>query len=386
MPGRGPAQTLRACLVIAGLRLRESLGRHAYLAATLMVGVAGFWVLGALSAPFIARHVFSDAGIYVSSSREGTLLPLRHAEAIARHPDVVAVNHMNVLALMCKPPTGVATLNGWGGTDPMRRLRDIQVAPADIAAWTASPHAVLVGAELAQRCGWTAGTTLEPPDLAGNPVPITIAGIFRSDEGGFGEQIVIAHYEHVDRMLAEPEQGQARIVQVYGRDPLALAELAGELEALLQHADPPVQAHVASGTDSLLGSFGNVSALLLSVLVALALCVLLVFVSIAAHLAAQRRACMAMLLALGFGRGLQLAAMVVELAVVVLVGALLGTALGSFLLELMSSRVGHMLGRLALSPRDGLWLLAGLPLLVAIAASAPGFALRRLRPIDLLRS
>lgn len=386
MSPRGSAQPLRACLAIAWIRLRESAGRHAYLVATLMVGVAGFWVLHALASPFVARHAFTDASITVGSAREGTPVPVRHAERIARHPGVAAVNHMNVLALLCSPPTGVATLNGWGGTDTMRRLHSIRATPAHIAAWTASPHAVLVGAELAQRCGWSAGMALEPPDLSGRPVPITIAGIFHSSEGGFSEQLAIAHYDHVDRMLAESERGKARVIEVFGDDPLALAGLASAIETLFEHSDPPVQAHVASATDSVLGSFGNIRALLLSVLAALGACVLLVFASIAAHLSAQRRPSMAVLQALGFGRRLQFFAMVLELVLVVLAGAALGTLLGALLLELVSSRVGHLLGRLSMVPGDGLWLAGGLPLLVAITAFAPALALRALRPADLRRA
>lgn len=386
MPGRGPAWRWRACLALAWLRLREATGRHAYLVATLAVGVAGFWILGALASPFVARTAFADAGISVGSAREGTLAPVRYAAEISRLPGVDAVNHMNVLAVTCRAPTGIATLNGWGGDDPARRLRGLRISPADVEAWRRAPSAVLVGAELAERCGWVPGMAIEPPALHGQPVPILVAGIFHSDGGGFGEQVAIAHYAHLDRLLPENERDQARVIQVFGRDPLALAELAAAIEARLQHGDPPVQAHVGSGSDSLLGGFGNVSALLRAVVAALALCVLLVFVSIAAHLAAQRRSSMAMLQALGFGRGLQLAAIVLELATVVALGAASGTALGAWLLRAIGARTSHLLGRLDAPVHEAPWLLACLLALVALAALAPALTVRRLRPVDLVRA
>lgn len=375
----------RTCAALAWLRLRESLGRHAYLVASLAVGVAGFWILGALASPFVARTALADASITVSSAREGGLVPVRYAAQVSRIPGVETVNHMNVLAVVCKPPAGIATLNGWGGDDPARRLRGIRASQADIDAWLDSPHAVLAGAELAERCGWSRGMAIEPAGLQGQAVPITIAGIFHSDEGGFGEQVAIAHYGHVDRLLPDAERDQARIIQVSGQDPLALAELAADIEALLQHGDPPVQAHVASGGDSLLGSFGNVSALLRAVVASLGLCVLLVFTSIAAHLAAQRRSSMAMLQALGFGRNLQLAAIVLELSAVAAMGAALGTLLGLSLLGAISARTSHVLGRLDAPLQDTPWLFACLLSLVALASLAPAFTVRSLRPVDLVR-
>ncbi|MEN1960621.1 FtsX-like permease family protein [Luteimonas sp. MJ246] len=385
MPAAGGMRHCRACAALTWLRLRESLGRHAYLVATLVVGVAGFWILGALASPFVARTALADASITVSSAREGGLVPVRYAAEVSRMPAVENVNHMNVLAVVCKPPAGIATLNGWGGDDPERRLRSIRASQEDIDAWLDSPHAVLAGAELAERCGWSRGMTIEPAGLRGQAVPVTIAGIFHSDEGGFGEQIAIAHYAHVDRLLPDAERDQARIIQVSGQDPLALAELAADIEALLQHGDPPVQAHVADGGDSVLGSFGNVSALLRAVVASLGLCVLLVFTSIAAHLAAQRRSSMAMLQALGFDRNLQLAAIVFELSAVAATGAALGTLLGLSLLEAISARTSHVLGRLDAPLQDTPWLVACLLALVALASLAPAFTVRRLRPVDLVR-
>lgn len=385
MSAAGGMRQCRTCAALAWLRLRESLGRHAYLVATLVVGVAGFWILGALASPFVAKTALADASITVSSARDGGLVPVRYAAQVSRMPAVETVNHMNVLAVVCKPPAGIATLNGWGGNDPTRRLRSIRASQADIDAWLDSPHAVLAGAELAERCGWSRGMAIEPAGLHGQAVPITIAGIFHSDEGGFGEQVAIAHYGHVDRLLPDAERDQARIIQVSGQDPLTLAELAADIETLLQHGDPPVQAHVADGGDSLLGSFGNVSALLRAVVAALGLCVLLVFTSIAAHLAAQRRSSMAMLQALGFGRNLQLAAIVLELSVVAAAGAALGTLLGLSLLEAISARTSHVLGRLDAPLQDTPWLFACLLALVALAAMAPAFTVRRLRPVDLVR-
>ena len=227
---------------------------------------------------------------------------------------------------------------------------------------------------------------IEAPGLQGQVVPLDIADVYHSDEGGFGEQVAIAHYAHVDRLLPDAERQQARIIQVFGRDPLALARLASDIEAQLQHGDPPVQAHVSGGTDNVLGRFGNVAALLRAVMLALAACVLLVFISIAAHLAAQRRASMAMLQALGFGRAVQLAAITLEVAAVVAAGTMSGVVLGLWLVDAVGDRTAHLLGRLQPPFEHAPWLAAGLVGLVVLSSVAPALTVRTLRPVDLARS
>lgn len=373
---------LRLCIALGAMRLGERRERTLYLVATLAVTVLAIHLLSVFAARFTQPGNQALGFITVVHARAGAILPLAHAQRIERMTDVAHVAHMNVLGLLCKPPVGVAALNAWGGSSEQWRTQFPDVPADTLAAWQADPMAILVGAQLAHTCGWRRGMTLQPPELmTGQPTEVRVAGVFNASAGR-SEQIAIAHYEYVNRLLPAGEQDKVRIIRVHGTDPGRLPELANRIEAEFAADSAPVQANTSSEAESALGRFGNVQALLRLVMVAMMLCALLVLVSTLAHLAAERRASMAMLQALGFGRGALLGGLVFELSLIVATGALLGLAAARLVLSLLAPRVAHLLGALPTPPATYLWFGLSLLGLAVLALLIPGRTIAHLRPTD----
>jgi len=171
------------------------------------------------------------------------------------------------------------------------------------------------------------------------------------------------------------------------KDPSRLDHVIEAIEQEFQSSDPPLDVIVLDSTHSLLGRFGQVQALLLMMMSALALCVLLVYVAITAHLVAQRRASMAVLQTLGFNTRIQFIALLLELTGVVIVGTLLGIAGGHGLLRLLTPWAADTLLSGALHPANGSMLVLPPAALVLIGITLiwPYLRISRLKSIDHLR-
>lgn len=364
------------------MRFGERSGRALYLVATLALTVLAWQVLSAFGARFDDTRVKPLGAVTVQSARTGEALPLRHAARIAQLEGVADVAYMTLLPLKCKPPVTVAALNAWGGLSVPWRAQFPEISAEALAAWQADPMAILVGAQLAERCDWRRGMTIQPPDfVTGRPTEVHVAGVFNASSG-LGESIAIAHYDYINRLLPREEQDKARMLHVRGTDPGRLPELANRIEAAFAADIAPVQAHTSSETESALGRFGNVSALILLVMVAMLICALLVFISTLAHIAAGRRASMAMLQTLGFGRGSLFAGLVFEFAMILAAGTLLGLGAAQGVLHLLAPRVVHLVGYPTTPFEAYLWLGAGLLTLALLSLLIPGRVIARLRPID----
>jgi len=116
----------------------------------------------------------------------------------------------------------------------------------------------------------------------------------------------------------------------------------------------------------------------------LALCVLLTFIAITAHLIAQRRASMAILQTLGFNARIQLCALLLELTVVLVVGVALGIAAGHGVLTALKVWATNIPFTGYLRPIDGavVVLLPALLLLLLSTLIWPTVQIKKLRPID----
>lgn len=381
---------LRAAAYIARIRLADQLARIAYLVATLAIAVLAWIVLSAFAAPFLASRAGAaiNAELSIANARvQSSAFPLRHVQHIAQMRGVASVAYQTLAGFQCRDGRGLVTINAYGGNGVPAWLRSQGASEAEVAAWGDTRNGLLIGAEIAEKCGLKAGMSLSPRDvLSGVEIPVSIVGVLPQNRGTIADQAAYGHYEYVNQLLPEPMRDQVMRARVTGEDPLRLSQLAEAIEREFESADPPLQANTSSGADSALGRFGQVQALLGLIMVAMAACALLVFVTVMAHLVAQRRASMAVLQTIGFDRGVQFGALLLEFGAVLLAGAALGIVGGWAVLAALTPQVSWLLGRLHAPD----WAIVGLApalLVLAIAALAwPALQLARLRPIDHLRS
>ncbi|MEG2631693.1 MAG: hypothetical protein RSB42_12545, partial [Comamonas sp.] len=306
-----------AAFFLAVMRLREQQLRALYLVATLAVTVLAWIVLSTLTDPFLVSRAGGsiNAGLTISNARaQADAFPLRYMDELERHPGVAGATYINVTALPCAAGRGVIPLNAVGGSGTVARLRASGVPREMIEHWRGLEQGVLVGTELAERCNLMAGMSLQPTDLlSGIVMPLTIVGVLPQIDAQLGNRIAYAHYEYINRMLPATQQNRVMRGNVTAVDAASIESLAQAISHEFASSDPPLLAEPNTTIQNALGRFGQVQGLLGMVMLAMAACTLLVFITVLAHLTARRRASMGALQALGFSRRLQFVALTAEL-------------------------------------------------------------------------
>jgi len=293
-------------------------------------------------------------------------------------------------AFFCADGSGTTvTVYGWGG-DHDDYLREKGASDTDLATWHATENGVLVGSEISKQCGLIPGITISPDNIFGTgELPLHVVAVLPDKQGK--SHRVDAHYDYVNRFMDGPlgasERDTAFRAIVTVKDPSRLDQVAQAIEQEFQSSDPPLEATVLGDTNFMLGRYGQVQALLLFIVGALALCVLLAFAAITAHLIAQRRASMAILQTLGFNSRIQFFALSLELTGVLMLGTMLGIAAGQGVLTLLKLWATDTPFTSGLRLIDGaiLVLLPALLLLLASTLIWPAVQIEKLRPIDCRR-
>jgi len=383
---------MKCLLHLSVLRLTEQPTKPLYLAISLAAVVLAWMLLSTFASPALLSNSSAiTSELWLANARaQNTPFPLRHIPRIQQIPGVDKMHWFTAAAFFCADGSGTTvTVTGWDG-DIADRFREKGASAANLAAWQATEHGVLVGADIARQCGLTPGMTIRPHNIFGEgDIPLYVVAVLSEEEGR--HEHVNAHYSYVNRLMAghlgAPVRDTAFRAMVTVRDPSRLDQVAQAIEQEFQSSDPPLEATVLGDNRSLLGRFGQVQALLLFIIGALVLCVLLVFVAMTAHLVAQRRSSMAILQTLGFNRRIQWFGLMLELMCVLAVGTALGVAAGYGGLALLTpwAAAAH-LGK-QLHPIDGaiVVLIPALLVLLMVSLVWPAVQIRTLRPIDFQR-
>jgi len=227
---------------------------------------------------------------------------------------------------------------------------------------------------------------VSPKDLFSRvEMPFQIIALIPDDPESGSRSQAYGHYDYVNHMGPKRLRDKIRFLTVTGNDPTRLPQLAEAIEREFASSDPPLEARVSSGTSSMLGRFGQVQSLLALVMAAMAACALLVFLTVLAHQIAQRRASMATLQTIGFGRSLQFGGLILELVFIIVAGTLLGLLAGHATLTAITPQVFWLTGHLR-TPDWALWSLApALVLLALLTLAWPALQVSKLKPIDHLQ-
>jgi len=371
------------------MRLSEQPAKILYLTVMLAAGVLSWMVLSAFASPALLSGAGDvvDSRLFVGNARvQYGKFPLHYIPRIRRVPGVDHVAWMTSTSFYCADGSRKSvTVIGVAKYDD-RRFLDNGISETDLTAWKNTENGLLVGPETAKRCSLIPGMTISPQNLHGKgEIPLRIIAVL-SEEGGPIDRMTYGHYDYVNRLMPEKKQNQVKHAIVTVRDPAAMDQVAVMIEREFQSSDPPMEAVVFAET-SALGRFGQVQALLLLIMGAMALCVFLVFCAVLVHLTAQRRASMAVLQTMGFTGRIQFFALLLEIISVVIVGAACGIAAGYGALALLTPWASDTLLSPDLRPVDGaiVVLLPALLLLLTAALFWPAVQIAKLRPMDYLR-
>jgi len=318
---------MTALLHLFWLRLREQPVKLLYLATTLAAVVLAWIVLSAFASPSLLPNskVIKSELVIANARAQNTPFPLRYIQRIRKIPGVDTIHWFTAAAFFCADGSkATVTVTGWDG-DIDAMLREKGASETDLARWHGIENGVLVGANIANQCSLSQGMSVSPKNIFGNgEIPLYVVAVLTEEAGRHLH--VNAHYGYVNRLMAgqlgAPMRDMIFRAMVTTTEPSQLDAVAWAIEQDFQSSDPPLEASVLGDTKSLLGRYGQVQGLLLFIIGALALCVLLTFIAITAHLVTQRRASMAILQMLGFNVRIQFCGLLLEL-IAVLRGLLL---------------------------------------------------------------
>jgi len=371
------------------MHLIEQPEKMLYLVVTLALGVLSWLVLSVFASPALLPNskVIKTELVLANARAKHAPFPVHYIPRIQQIPGVDNVHWHSLAAFFCADGSGATVaVIGWAG-DVENELRQQGVSDTDLAMWHHTENGILAGSKISRRCGLMQGTTISPDNIFGNAeIPLYVVAVL--PESGRSSNHVHAHYSYINRLmeghLGVPMRDMVMRVIVHVKDPSKLTQIAQAIEQEFQSSDPPLEVIVPGDSNSLLGRFGQLQALLSLIMGAMALCVLLVFVAITAHLVAQRRASMAVLQTLGFNRQIQFFALLLELSGILVLGTLLGIATGYGALALLTPWAADTLFSGALHPADGAMLVLppALLLLLLFTLVWPYLRISKLKPVD----
>jgi len=375
------------------IRLTEQPAKMLYLAATLAALILAWIVFSAFASPSLlsnSKAIKSELGLF-NGRAQNTPFPAHYIPRIQQMPGVDDIRWFTMAAFFCADGSGTTVTVTARDGDHDDEFRAHGVSETDLEIWHNTENGVLVGAETAKKCGLTQGTTIAPNNIFGNgELPLHVVAVLPK-QGGFNDFGVNAHYYYINRFLDGNIGSTFRDAVVRAiinvKNPVDINKIAQTIEQTFQFSDPPLEVTVLGDSNSLLGRYGQVQALLLLIVGAMALCVLLVFVAITTHLIAQRRASMAILQTLGFSRRIQFFGLLLEFASILIIGTALGVTSGYGVLALLTPWAADTLLSGAMHPIDGaiLILFPALLLLLASTLIWPAMQMAKLKPVDYLR-
>ncbi len=358
-------------------------GRIAYLVLTIATTLIAWLALSAMASPFIAvdESAAVDSGITVRNARSSQqMLPLRYAARISAIAGVGEITYGDLSLVSCAGGATV-TVNAFGGSGVIRFLQARGFASDAVNRWQNDRLGLLVGKQTAADCGWQEGVGITPLDLLGSqPLQLHVSGI--AAEGASWDSGAVAHYDFINhgKSLAGPEQVLS--IDVTAKNPHDQEALAARIEAEFVHADPPLTAYPDSVAENVRSRMGKVQYLLALVMGAVFCCCGLVLASVFAHVAAERRAQLAVLRVLGFSRRILLSGFVLECVGIAILGAAVGLALSWPVLRFLPHWLHGLFGTLAPAPWAWGLIPVWLSLLLLTALAMPASIVLRVQPTD----
>lgn len=266
---------------------------------------------------------------------------------------------------------------------------DWPIAAEAHLAFARQRNAALAGQAIMERYGWEVGDLVT---LVGTAFPVTLEFEIVGTVDGSGMPLFYFQREYLDQALRSQGSGldSAALFWIRARDPIAVARLQREIEALFRHS---AASAVAQTEKSFLGAvftfLEDFLFLLLVVTALIALCVVFIASNTASLSIRERQGEIGVLRALGFPRRTVFGLLVAETTLLAAVAGALGTCSAMGLTSwLRASRFAAEFGPLGAFSIDASIVLSSLRLSLAIGVIAgllPSLQAARLEPAQALR-
>ena len=378
-------------LIWSALRRRKA--RTVFTFLSVVVAFVLFSVLAAVRQGMLGQLTVSVAERLETNNKisQGSPLPLSYYGKIVTVPGVTAVTYLNGFQGYFKDPKNRLHVLVFSPTF-LQVYREAILPPAQMQAWLTDRQGVIVGPALVKRMGWKVGDTIpiqsKVPQKDGSTTwYFHLDGIYHADLPAAYQGFFVAHYRYFNEGVAST-QLQNVVFQYIERiaDPRDATRIANAIDKLFENSTPQTltQSEVAE-TISYIRQFGDVSAMVIYVGMAVFFSLLLIISNTLAQSVQERTAEFAVLRGLGFERRWLARLVLQESLLLIVSGAATGLALGYEVTRLLYPSVGNILQTFALT-----WSAAGLGILLSIifgllAGLVPMQRVTRLRVAEALR-
>lgn len=265
-------------------------------------------------------------------------LPLHYGNRIASLPGVAAVSPVNMVDGVYGSQNEIL----WAmASDPeviLKTYTEWQLPPEQRQAFVRERVALLVGRTVAEKHGWKVGDQIHLESANYRVIlDLVLRGIYSSRED---ETMLFFHWDYLNELQGRPDKPGAFWVLAENSDDAR--RLTRDIDALfsrepMQTLTQPMKQFVLS----FLAMLGNVKLILVSISAAVVFAVLLIVANTMGMAIRERASELAVLRALGFGKGQVVGLLTAESLALAIPGAALGCALAAGLLALTA---GYQVG------------------------------------------
>ncbi|MCM2257621.1 MAG: FtsX-like permease family protein [Vicinamibacteria bacterium] len=273
-------------------------------------------------------------------------MPMAYKERIAQIPGVKRVAISNWFGgVMGLPPDFTKFFANFAvePEDYLAMYPEYVLDDADKAAFFADRRGAIIGPGLAERFGWSVGSTVQlestiPPYRIGKPFEFVIRGIYKLDEDrypGTDGGLFFFHHKYLQEATGRASAGTFGIEV---EDPERAGAVAKAVDAFFENSDVRTKTETeAAFRAGFVSLAGNLALLLNGIGIAVTFTILLVTANTMSMAVRERRTEIAVLKTLGFGSGLVMALILVESLVLGVMGGGLGLVLGGLMIGVLPS-------------------------------------------------
>lgn len=322
----------------------------------------------------------------------GTPLPLSYYDKLIAVPGVTAVAYFDGFNGYFKDEKNKFNVGVTNASELFKVYQEFNTPPAQMQAWLADRMGAVAGPLLVKRMGWKIGDTIP---VQGGPAHkdgsktwyFHLVGIYQTSLPTFYQNFFVAHYQYYNQGIADlNNQNKVSNFTVRIDDPRHAMAISNAIDKIFENATPQTLTQSqALESVSFMRQFGDVTAMVIYVGLAVFFSMLLIIGNTMAQSVRERTSEFAMFRALGFTRP-WLAWLVLQESLLLMgAGGIAGLILGYEAAHLLAPSVGNVLQTFSMT-----WYAAGLGMALCIifgllAGLVPMQRITRLRVADALR-
>jgi len=378
-------------LVLIFAALRRSRTRTVLTVLSIITAFLLFGLLDSVRVAFTAGS--GDAGtqrlVVVSKLSLTQPLPAAIAQDIATVPGVKRVASSMWFGGIYQDPRNFFP-NFSIGEGYLDLFPEYQLSPEERAAFEADPAGAIVGRSLAEQFGWKLGdviplqATIFPNRDGTNNWPLTLRGIFETDQDTNSDRVLYMHWHYFNESNAYIRD-QITSVNVLLDDPARANEVALAIDRLFENSDRETRTQSEQAFfQSFAKQFADVGLIVTSIMGAVFFTLVILTGNTMAQAVRERIPELAILKTLGFTNRSVLCLVLAESILLLALGGLAGMALANVAIHGLSAASGGAMMMTQIPVKTWYNALALIALIGLAVGLPPALRAMRLKIIDAL--